>query len=552
SITDNAAAHAAAGSTGDAEQGIGRPRRELGLWDCIAIIVGIIVGAGIFSTAPFIASKVSAPGMLYLAWGLGGVLSIIGALCYAELATTYPREGGDYVYLNRAYGPWAGFLFAWARLSIIHTGSIGSVAYVFAAYAANCWQFGSNTRLVYAALAVLLLSGLNILGLRAGKWMQNVLTVAKILGLAGIVLAALVSGGNSNAPVYAGAWQWQGFPLAMVLILYTYGGWEDAAYVAAEVRDPRHNIVRSLLIGTALVMVLYLLVNGAYLYALGLQNLRTSETVAASVVATALGQGHYERLPVLVMSVVVIISTLGSVNGGILTGARISYAMGCEHRLFGLLGRWGRRTSSPVWALVAQGLVTLGLVVLLAGGEGGEHGFEILIKFVSPVFWLFFLMTAVSLFVLRWRDAAVERPFRVPLYPVLPLVFCCSCGFMLYNSINYALAVRVSAELRSLPADFHVPASLEGQLAFSGEDEERSLTFNGVMSSASRDQLLALGPEFEYQQAIQELYARSQRERNTALWAGGILLTGLPLYWLSRTLGARVGRSPSGGASPGA
>jgi APA family basic amino acid/polyamine antiporter len=445
----------------------GRPRRELSLWDSVSIIVGIIVGVGIFKTAPFIASCAPSVSVLLLLWAAGGVLSVIGAVCYAELATAYPREGGDYVYLNHAYGDWAGFLFAWARMSIIQTGSIGAAAYVFATYATDVHSLGSQSHMLYAAGAVIALSLINILGAREGKWTQNLLTVAKVLGLAAILGVAFCFTGGPSASPPAPSLNWN-LPTAMVLVLYTYGGWNEAAYVAAEVRNPQRNIVRALLVGTCFVTLLYLAVNGAYLKALGLGGLQQTNAVAGDVVARAFApaartgdaahagaaadsidspqaeQTRSTRLPAIVMSLLVMVSALGAINGEIFTGARISYAVGCEHRAFAALGRWGKRSNSPLWALVAQGAVTFGLVVFLGGHHGGQAGFDTLVAFAAPVFWTFFFLTAVSLFVLRWREPHVARPYRVPVFPLVPLVFCLSCAFMLYSSVTYAISLGMS------------------------------------------------------------------------------------------------------------
>lgn len=437
------------------------------MWDSVSIIVGIIVGVGIFKTAPLIATFAPNVWAILLLWAVGGLLSVIGAVCYAELATAYPREGGDYVYLNRAYGDWAGFLFAWARMSIIQTGSIGLGAYVFATYASAAHSLGDQSQVLYAAAAVIALTLVNALGAREGKWTQNLLTAAKVIGLGGIVAVAFLGTGSSSSLDGAPTLDWN-LPTAMVLVLYTYGGWNEAAFVAAEVREPKRNIVRALLIGTCTVTVVYLAVNGAYLRALGLEGLQSTEAVAGDVVARAFSdqepsghalevgpgedaaaqpkqaRGSNQSFPALVMGLLVMVSALGAINGEIFTGARVSYAVGCEHRAFAVLGRWGKRSNSPLWALVAQGSVTLALVVFLGGRHGGQAGFETLVAFTAPVFWTFFLLTAVSLIVLRWREPDVPRPYMVPVFPVVPLVFCFSCAFMLYSSVTYAMSLGMS------------------------------------------------------------------------------------------------------------
>ncbi len=431
-------------------------RAQLGLWDAVSIIVGIVIGAGIYETAPLVFSNVSGPWMALGVWGLGGVLSLIGALCYAELATTYPRIGGDYVYLSRAYGAWAGFFFGWAQLAVILTGSIGMMAYVFADYAVRLWP---GPAYLYAVLAVVVLSSLNVLGVTLGKGTQNLLSTAKVLGLGGIIVAGFIWGQAGPATFQTAAAGSSSFGLAMIFVLYTYGGWNDAAFVAAELQDRRRNIPLALVLGTAAITVIYLLVNTGYLLGLGFEKAQKSSAIAADVLQLSLEpfSANAAKLGSQVMCLLVMISALSAVNGLIFTGSRVYSALGSEHSIFAPLAQWHPRWESPVWSLLAQALITLALItavgtdlgraaldglVTAAGLEPlswqGHGGFDTLLRCTAPVFWLFFLLTGLSLFVLRIKDKDVERPFRVPLYPVLPLIFCCTCGYMLYSSADYA------------------------------------------------------------------------------------------------------------------
>ncbi len=293
---------------------------SLGLADAVSIIVGIVIGAGIYETAPFILSCVATPAEAMAVWALGGLLSVIGALCYAELATTYPRQGGDYYFLRRAFGPWAGFLFSWSQLTVIMSGSIGLMAFVFADYAVRLVGADAKTAPGFAAAAVVVLSLANLAGLESGRHTQNVLTALKALGLTAIVAAGFLHPAPAAAALAAatnpagGA----GFGLALILVLYTYGGWNDAAFIVAEMKNKRRNIPRALLLGTAGVAVIYLLVNAAYLNGLGFAAARGSSAIAADVLHGALGPKGAQAMTILVM-----ISALGALNGLILTGARI-------------------------------------------------------------------------------------------------------------------------------------------------------------------------------------------------------------------------------------
>ena len=403
----------------------GAPKRELTLFDSVSLIVGIIVGAGIYETSPLVASSVGSAGAVWAIWLVGGLLALAGALCYAELATTYPDEGGDYVYLRRAYGPWAGFLFGWSQLVIVRPADIALMAFVFARYAQSFHTLGSQGLRIYATLAIVVLTLVNILGVRQGKWTQNLLTVAKIIGLVSVVVIGLLAPISSQA-AQPGKVTLPGVELALILVLFTFGGWNEMAYVAAEVRDPSRNIVRALVIGTASVTALYLLINGAFLHALGFAGLAGSSAVAVDTVAKVL-----PGLAGRVVAVLICISALGAVNGLTFSGARISYALGQGHAAFGRFGRWHGRLGTPAWALAFQGIVSV--AIALAAGS-----FYDTILYTAPIFWLFFLATSISVFVLRSREPDRPRSYRVSGFPWTTLLFCGSCAFMLYSCIGYA------------------------------------------------------------------------------------------------------------------
>jgi APA family basic amino acid/polyamine antiporter len=407
------------------------PRKVLSLFDSTSLIVGIIIGAGIYQMAPDIAKGAGSWWGVLVIWAVGGLLSLFGALGYAELAAAYPREGGDYVYLSRAYGSWAGFLFGWIQLSVVRPGDIAVMAFAFALYARALWDpwtgaAGGYNQQIFAVLAVVILTAINVLGVRSGKWTQNVLTLVKALGLLAVVGVAVF------APAGPGAAQPASEPLAplplsvaLILVLFTYGGWNEMAYVAAEVKNPRRNIVRALVLGTSAVTLLYLLANGAFLVALGYQGLATSEVVAADTIATA-----FPELGGRLISALVCISALGAVNGLIFTGARISYAVGADHRAFRPLGSWGRRTGTPVRALVAQAAIAITLIVALGSF------IDTIIYTAAPVY-TFFLATSLAVIVLRVREPQLDRPYRVLGYPVTTLVFCAVCAFLIYSAVMY-------------------------------------------------------------------------------------------------------------------
>jgi amino acid transporter len=406
---------------------------KLGLWDAISIIVGIIIGVGIFATPGSIFTSVPNVWVGLGVWVVGGLVALLGALCFAELASTYPRSGGEYVYLTRAFGPLAGYLFAWAQLTIIRPGSIGAVAYVFAINAESILQLGAGSVFWLACGSITLLTAINVLGVVLGAWTQNVLTAAKVLGLVALVVVGFAWGSPTNLEANAipDPNPWLAIVLIMAQVLWTYSGWQEAAYVVAEVKDRRRNIARALLWGTAAVTVIYVVVNAAYLYGLGFPAIHArGDPIAAKVLALAL-PGYGARA----MAVLVIVSALGAINGMIFTTARIYAEFGLDHRLFSSLSHWSRRLGTPARALVVQGLISLvvvaGVTLYVWWNEvNGLDTFDELINFTAAVFWLFFLATGVAFFVLRRIDDDLTRPFRVPLYPVTPLLFCGACAAM--------------------------------------------------------------------------------------------------------------------------
>lgn len=402
------------------------PRQSLTLFDSTCLIVGIIIGVGVYQMAPDIARAVGGPVGLFALWLAGGLLSLCGALCYAELAAAYPQQGGDYVYLSRAYGSWAGFLFGWAQLAIVRPGDIVVLAFAFATYARTLWDPLADSAFpwmqqIYAITAILLLTAINVLGVREGKWTQNLLTLVKALGLLFIVAVAAFAGPVQPVESVAEI----PLSLAFIFVLFAYGGWNEMAYVAAEVKQPGRNIVRALVLGSVAVMLLYVLVNGAFLAALGFEGLRAAKAVATDTVNRVLPEGGGRLIALLIC-----ISALGAVNGTIFTGARISYAVGSERQRFRWLGEWHPRLSTPANALILQGVIACVLVVTLGS-------FVQAVLYSAAVVYSFYLATSLAVIVLRRREPHVERPFRVTGYPLTPILFAAVCVFLIYSAAIY-------------------------------------------------------------------------------------------------------------------
>lgn len=452
------------------------------MWDVVSIIVGIVVGVSIFKVpgGQFgVFSNVESPIIALGAWLLGAVVALCGAMTYAELATMHRRLGGEYVYLTRAYGPWLGFLFGWAQLTGVFSGSIGAMAYVFADYGRRLADAPESNGVWFACAAILTLTSLHIAGVKTGKAVQNVLTLAKLVGLSMLLLVGL-SGAPGEAVTVERAMPSDapGFGLVMVLILYAYGGWNDSAFVAAEVRNPERNVPRSLIYGMAFVAVLYLLINLAYFRGLGFDGVRGSGTPAADVIAaSSLFEGVASTGATTLMSVLVMTSALGALHGMIFTGSRLCAAVGADHTLFSKLGTWNARTKSPVFALSAQAVLALCLVLSVGTQQGRDFvdivmksiglappewgrfggGFDTLVAATAPVFWMFFLLSGLSLFVFRFRQPDAERPFRVPGYPVVPIIFCLGSIYMIKASFEWA---GVLAFLALIPLALGIPIYL--------------------------------------------------------------------------------------------
>jgi len=408
------------------------PVPQLTLFDSICIIVGIVIGAGIYETAPLIARNVPDAGWLIALWIGGGLFALIGASCYAELATTYPYEGGDYVYLTRAYGRRTGFLFTWTAFWLVNPANIGAVAYIFARYANEIqpW-YGRTGYMIYAVTAVVVLTLVNICGVAPGKWTQNIVTTAKVLGLLVIIIIGLLFSTVSSSTAPAVSAETISAPgLAMIMVLFTYGGWSNISFVAAEVRNPRRNILRALVLGTALITAIYILVNLAFLHTLGFAGMAGSSSVAADFI-----QVYFGKAGKLLISVLICITCLGNLNGMILTNARIYYALGRDHNTYRWLGVWNAQLDAPVTALTLQAAITL---VMIMGLGHADNVFQRLVVFSAPLYWFFFALAALSLLILRRVDPHAVRHYQVPYYPVTPLLFILVTGFMLCASVSYA------------------------------------------------------------------------------------------------------------------
>lgn len=417
------------------------PERSLSAWHAVSICIGMVIGAGIFITTPLAAANLPSAGWVLAAWIFGGAMSLAGALCFAEMATAFPDAGGDYHFLRRAYGDGAGFLFAWSRFAVIHTGSMALLAFTFGDYLATVVPLGEHGATVFAAATIVVLAAVNLAGIKFGIGTQVWLLWLVLAGMAAVIAAGvwLALGGTppaqSELPApAAGAAPQFALGAALVYVFLAYGGWSDTATLSAEMRDAQHGMKRALLFGMALVTLLYVLVNWAYLRGLSHAGLAGSEAPAAELMRYAFGAPGQA----LIVSIVALTS-ITSMNAILIAGARTTYAAARDTAGLGRLGRWHVARGTPSAAIVA----TAGLaLVLVAFGAYTRGGFSTMVDYLSPVYWLFMTLSGSALLVLRRRYPAVPRAFRVPWYPLVPLAFVASSLYVLYSSLAY---VRIGA-----------------------------------------------------------------------------------------------------------
>ena len=406
-----------------------QPKANLSVLDGVAMMVGIIVGIGIFKTPALVAANVASEAAVFGLWLLGGAVTLVGALVYAELGAAYPSTGGEYHYLARGLGRSVAILFAWARMTVIQTGAIAAVAFVFGDYASQLLSLGSYSQAAYAALAIVAFTWISLAGAQPSKNAQLAFTGATILTIGLLVVISLMAEGAAPSAAAAPAPGGGSWGLAMIFILLTYGGWNEAAYLSAELRDARRNMARVLVLSVAVVVATYLLVNLAFLHVIGLDGLRASNAIAADLMRKATGEAG-----AVFLSLVVCCAALSTLNGTIFTGARVYHAVGRDVAAVRALGIWDPDGQKPTNALLLQGAIAIALV---AFGAVSRDGFQAIVEYTAPVFWLFLLLVGIAFFRLRSREPDRERPFRVPLYPLTPAFFCLTCAYLFYSSVAY-------------------------------------------------------------------------------------------------------------------
>lgn len=401
------------------------PRQTLSFTAGASFLIGIVIGIGIFRTPSLVAANVTSDAAFMAVWLAGGLIMLVGALCYAELGSAWPHAGGEYHFLRSAYGPRLGVLFAWSRGTVIQTGAIAAVAFVYGDYASRILPLGEFGNAIHALLAVVGITGINFAGTRPSTRVQLGLTVLTVTALGIVIIAGFTVPAASPAPPPSGSGS---IGLAMVFVLLTYGGWNEVAYLSGEMRDVQRNMIRALGLGTVVVVVLYLAANFGYLRTLGLEQLRATDTVGAELIRRLAGD-----VGAMLFSLCVCACALSTLNATVFTGARAYYALGRDVPPIRRLGIWNEQGEKPANALLLQATIAVGLVVF---GAVTRNGFEAMVAYTAPVFWFFLLLVAGSVFIARGRG--VLLPYRMPLYPLPPLLFGAAAAWMVYSSVLYA------------------------------------------------------------------------------------------------------------------
>ncbi|MFQ5926677.1 MAG: APC family permease [Terriglobia bacterium] len=406
-------------------------RRELRLADSTAIVVGIVIGSGIFVVPNAIAGALTSPASALLVWIAGGAFSLFGALSVAELSAMYPGAGGFYTFLRAAYGDRAGFLYTWGFLLIMNTGSLSALAVAFGIYSAQFFALGPLAQKAVAASVLLLLTGVNCLGVRAGKWVQNIFTLAKVSGIA--VMCVLIFARRTPFAANAGSFwpdslalgwtPFTQFGIALVAVMWAFEGWAWVSFSGAEMKNPARDLPRALFYGTVIITMVYLVASTAYYSALRVDEVAGAERVAADAMTRVAG-------PVAAgfISLLALVSIFGSINGTMLTGPRCYYAMAADGLFFRPFARIHPRFHTPVFSIVVQGLWGALLALFLTFEE----------LFTAVIFTSFISYTAavVAVIVLRRKQPDRPRPYRVPAYPWLPLLFCLAALLVLAGAIE--------------------------------------------------------------------------------------------------------------------
>jgi len=432
-------------------QPAGGLERRLGVWAAIGVVIGVTIGSGIFRNPAVIATRVPDPALMLLVWVRRGAITLCGALSIAELAGALPQTGGLYAYLREGWGRPAAFLFGWAQLTLIRASALGAIATVFGAYCLR--SFGYDPALYpqlsnyLAAGCIIFAAVVNVVGIRLGAAIVGLSTIAKYGALALLVVIAFAIGhahGGSFAhftPGTGGSVDIGHFGLALISVLWAYDGFADLSFASGEIKDPQRNLPRALIGGTLAIIAIYLLANAAYLYVIPMERFSSSPLIAADAMLALVGQAG-----VAIVSIVVMISTFGSVNGSLVTNPRIFFAMADDKMLFAPIAWVHPRFKTPYMAIILA--AALGVIFVLT------RTFEQLTDTFVLAMWPFYGLGVASIYRLRRTRPDLPRPYRVLGYPVVPAIFLAGVIYLLGNALvtdTFWTAVVFGIVLAGLP-----------------------------------------------------------------------------------------------------
>jgi basic amino acid/polyamine antiporter, APA family len=447
-------------------------KRTIGPYSAGALIVGTVIGTGIFLFASDIGMLMHKPSLIILVWVVGGLIALTGSFCLSELASTYPKTGGTYVFLQKAFGSFIAFEFVWANYFIIRVGFFSIQMLAFTHFAADFFSIDlNNFQKPIAISALALICGINAIGVKWGSITQNFFVVLKITSIIFIILVGfLVSvdilhrinpeitnsvAETSSRPLYIS------FGLALITIMWIFGGWDESPFVAEEVKNPEKNLPRSLIGGLVTCLLLYLLINISYLSILGVDEFSRSGGHTAAFALNRVFGVWAGRI----ISFILMISTIGAANGMILTGARIVYASGRDNSIFTWFATTNKKLKTPIRGLFVQFI--LGSVAILLMNDLFK-----LVLFTGFAYWFFYALVPLALIILRIKESEVDRPFRTPLFPVTPVVFFLASVMMIFAVINNDISNwKLSHELFSNPPTVLISLLilLSGALVFYGQ-----------------------------------------------------------------------------------
>jgi basic amino acid/polyamine antiporter, APA family len=422
--------------------------KDLTLYGLIMVAIGSSIGSGIFVTPSQIASEVPSSGMILAVWILGGLVSLTGALTFSELASLFPRAGGIYVFLKEAYGGLFGFLYGWAYLLIITSGSIAVLSLAFSYYLSFFFPMGHTGKIITSIIAIITVTTLNVLRAKFGEIFSNIFTGMKLLGIIIIILAGFFFGSASHS--FAGldlgfnsTVTISGFGVALVSVLFSYGGWQHASFLASETRNPSRNVPVAMITGALIVIAIYLLTNVSYMLLLPVNKIVESPKIAAEAITTVFPSGA------MIVAGIITISTLGTIGIYTLSAPRIYYAMADDGLFFRKIADVHPKFQTPVNAIIVQSIWSV--ILLLFWGT-----FEDLITYTVSIEWIFFTLAAAGIFIFRKKMKNTSRPYKTLGYPITPLIFITiNIWFVLNIMINKPLHAAIGLSFLALGVPFY-------------------------------------------------------------------------------------------------